>query len=346
MEEKSFRDSIKVYKPNDQQQARLYDRFITQQESQFELYINYINEILCTLKHYRIVSDFTEFNARIKSLQSAIENDGEKTLDDVFGIEIDFGTPREKAFVSEIIKGTLNIRRERIHNNDNGYVASHAVGYPTNKRGLVETFEELLDRKINPEEEYLKYYNSLPQKKQERIDDKRKSVIIKHFRETKKSFESYAKAIKLRLNEKYMEQLKEKLMSIECRYISMKNTQAYDNVTIGIMGRGEFHTKNDPNIPAIEFQSKTVQVNVDANIGTARHDTIYKESDSGITQEEYDRLNGKIPLSKIPTMYSSDLKVDEKGRPIPPRLLSSDETLRKLNPDLITNTDEIERGEM
>lgn len=344
MEEKSFRESIKVDEPNDQQKAKLYEKFKSQQESQFELYMNYINEILCLLKHYRIVSDFTKFSARIKSLESALENDGEKTLDDVFGIEVDFGTPGEKAFVSEIIKSTLNIRRERIHNKNNGYVASHTVGYPSNRREMIETFEELLDRKINPEEEYSRYYNSLPLKKQEKIDDKRKSSILKHFKETKKHFESYAKAIKSRMNKRHMEQLKHSLDSLQARYITMKNTEAYESKPMAMI-ETKFSTKDDPNIPMIEFQSKTIQVSVEANIGTARHDGIYKKNNSRKVQEEYDRSNGRIALSKIPTMYSSDLKVDETGRPVPPKLLSSDETLRSLYPDLITNTNDMEKGE-
>lgn len=345
MEEKSFRDSIKVYTPNDQQQARLYDRFINQQESQFELYINYINEVLCTLKHYRIVSDFTQFNARIKSLKSALDNDDQKALDDVFGIEVDFGTPGEKAFVSEIIKSTLNIKREKIHNKDNGYVASHCVGYPTDGRNIRKGFEELLKTSINPEEEYQKYFDSLPPRKQEKIEDKKKKEILKHFKEKKSNLKSYAKAIKSRINKKHMEQLKNKLEKIEDEYITKKNDKTYENIPLG-MANEEFQVQDDPNIPMIEFQAKTIQVGIIANIGDARHDKNYKPSNSRITQEEYDRSNGKIELSKIPTMYNSTLKVDQLGKPIPPRILSSDETLRKLNPDLITNTDEVERGEI
>lgn len=321
MNNESFRNKLKVDEPNDQQKVKLYEKFKSQQEAQFELYMNYINEVLCVLKHYRIVSDFTSFTARIKSTESALENDGIKTLDDVFGIEVDFATPGERAFVSEMIKETLNIKKERIHDKDNGYQAYHASGYPVEEIGLVENFEELLDKNVDPEKEMTNYYEALPKKRQEKAESRQDNILY-YFNKFKEEFELYARAIRNRMNEEHFTQLKEDLASVEKEYIEKQKNEA----------NGE---KNNPNIPIIEFQSKTIQAAIEANIGTASHG-IYKGTDSKKMQEEYDIINGKIPLSKVPTMYSSNLSVDENGKVIPPRVLSSDETLRRLYQDLIT----------
>ena len=76
-ENQKFRNQY-IYRLNDRQKEKIYEKFIEEQEEQFELYINYINEVLIILKDYRIVSKYTKMNARIKSTDSATDNDGEK----------------------------------------------------------------------------------------------------------------------------------------------------------------------------------------------------------------------------------------------------------------------------
>lgn len=119
-----------VYVPNDVESRDLYTTFVKEQTDFFEDYINYLNKLLCILKDYRIVSDFTQFTARIKSVASALRNDGKKALNDIFGIEVDFATPEEQEFVQEIVKVTLNKTREVNHDKKNGYKAYHYSGYP------------------------------------------------------------------------------------------------------------------------------------------------------------------------------------------------------------------------
>lgn len=318
MDKNSFLDNIKYFEPNDQQKAKLYETYKNQQEGQFELYINYINEVLCILKDYRIVSDFTKFNARIKAPESAIANDDEeKALDDVFGMEVDFATPGEKFFVSELIKGTLNTIQEKIHKKDNGYEAYHLMGHPVSKKVIVNTFENLLNRKIDPKEEFDIFYEGLSEKNRQ-LTDSEKEKKMKYFEEFKDSFEPYSSSIKTRMSDKYMRQLKNDLQIAEEVYLQKQE-----------------ETGSNENIPFIEFQSKTIQVAIEANIGEARHDG-YKGLTSEEMQKVYDALNGKIPLSQVPTMYTSDLKRDENGKIIPMRIRSSHKTLKTLYPGLIT----------
>lgn len=318
MDKNTFLNQIKYYEPNDQQKAELYESFRNEQKGQFLLYINYINEMLCILKDYRIVSDFTKFNARIKAPESAINNDnGDKALDDVFGMEVDFATPGEKFFVSELIKGTLNTVQEKIHKKDNGYEAYHVMGYPVSKNVIVQTFENLLNRKIDPKEEFDRFYEGLSEKNRQ-ITDAEKEKKMKYFDEFKDSFEPYSSYIKTRMNERYFSQLKEDLQIAEEVYLQKQKEAGINE-----------------NIPFIEFQSKTIQVAIEANIGEARHDK-YKGLTSEEMQEVYDNSNGKIPLSQVPTMYTSDLKRDDDGEIIPMKMRSSTKTLETLYSGLIT----------
>lgn len=317
MDEKVFRKQYKVddFYINDQQKVRLYEQYKSQQEEQFELYINYINEILIILKDYRIVSDFTKMNARIKATESALLTDGLKALDDVFGIEVDFATPGEKAFVSEIIKGTLKIVKERIHNKGNGYEAYHCSGYPVNKSTILSIFNRSLDKEIDIEEEYQNYYKTLSPLNKEKANEEKN---MEYFKELKENFEFYSNLISSRMDERYLEALKKELQETEEIYLIKQKEISISE-----------------NIPIIEFQSKTIQVAIEANIGAARHDG-YKGISSGEMQKKYDALEGKVPLSQVPTMYSSDLKRDKEGRVVPMQLRSSQKTLEVQFPGLIT----------
>ena len=330
--QKKYECNLKpLYEPNDKQKEKLYEKFVSEQEEQFKLYINYINEILIILKDYRIVSDFTKMNARIKSTEGAILNDGVKALDDVFGIEVDFATQGEKDFVTEIIKGTMSISKEKIHKKDNGYEARHLSGYTVNKNSIVDVFKYLTNKEINPEEEYKKYYESLSEKNREKTR-KEENKYRSFFVEYKSNFELYAKSIRERMGKKYLEELMEDLQQAEDIFLEKQ--------------RDLSSKSSSENRPLIEFQSKTIQVAINANLGEAKHEG-YKGITSVEMQKEYDRLNGKVHLSQVPTMYTSDLKRDDDGNVVPMKLRSSQTTLERLYPGLITGRrrkGKIERG--
>lgn len=301
-------------------------KFIDSQKEHFESYINFVNAELCILKDYRIVSDYTKLLARIKSIESSIKNDDTKALNDVFGMEIDSGTPGESAFITKLFKDTLEETREIIHNNDSGYIAHHYSGYP--KAGnIVEGFEEILNHKqYDSKEMYESYIKKLPAKALEKLQEDEKKII---------KLKEYCKKFCDNLNnylEKNIKQIKkERLINLKVKLGKVE--QEYHKAEK--LRRGEYVNEEQP---IIEVQLKTIQIAINANIGTANHGA-YKGEKIEEIQEEYDR-NGGLPFSKLPEkMYVSELKKNIKGVPIPPRILSSKETAAQLYPSLIVEED-------
>lgn len=314
-----FKERIKydVYNANDTEKEMLYRSFVDSQKSHFESYIKFINAELCTLKHFRIVSDFTRFLARIKSEESSIHNDNRdnKALNDVFGLEIDTATTGEYAFLVELFKETLKQTKEKPHNKNNKYVAHHYSGHP--KIGDVSVrIEEIFDSKYDSDEEYEKYMNGVPNVEKERLTDDDKKRIKVYYKNYCDSLNDYISITKKNVKGKKLEALKRELKTIQQWYYDVEkieDTKEYQ--------------------PIIEGQFKTIQTAIEANLGAANHGDYKRESIAKI-QQEYDR-DGRFPLSRLPIMYMSSLETDKNGRAIPPRLLSSEETAKVMYPSLI-----------
>lgn len=300
-------------------------KFIDSQKNHFESYINFVNIELCILKDYRIVSDRTELSARIKSIESSIKNDDNKALNDVFGMEIDSATPGESAFIAMLFKDTLEETREVIHNKESGYVAYHYSGYP--KAGnIAERFEDILNHEAyDPKEMYESYIKKLPLKTLEEFNkDEEKIKRLKEFCEKFcNNLNHYIEKKIKRIKKERLINLKLKLEKVEQEYHKAEKLKA--------------NTYVDVEQPIIEAQLKTIQVAIDADLGEASHE-FYKGEEIERIQEEYDR-NGGLPFSKLPIMYESELKRDKNGVPIPPRILSSEETAAKVYKSLIVVKD-------
>lgn len=88
-------------------------------------------------------------------------------------------------------------------------------------------------------------------------------------------------------------------------------------------------------IPMVEWQFKTIQVAIDANLGGASHQTYKNETTESVQKKYTDMINmfGTIPLSQVPTMWIS--KLDGQN----PRQLSTMETIKKLYPFFINPND-------
>ncbi len=318
----SFRERIKydVYEVNDTEKEMLYRSFVDSQKTHFESYIKFLNAELCTLKHFRIVSSFTRFLARIKSEESSINNDNrdEKALNDVFGLEVDTATTGEYAFLVELFRETLEQTKEKPHNKKNKYVAHHYSGYP--KFGdLAAKIEEIFNSKYNYEEEYEKFMEGLSNREKEKLTDEDKKRNKDYYVKYCNSLNEYISTMKKTVKGKKLETLKRDLKTIQEDYYNLekiKDTKDYQ--------------------PIIEGQFKTIQTAIEANLGSANHGAYKKESIAKI-QQEYDR-NGRFPLSRLPIMYMSSLETDKNGRVIPPRLLSSEETAEIMYPSIILNS--------
>lgn len=309
------------YRLNDRNKERIYYKFVNEQTEQFELFINYINEILVILKDYRIVSRYTKMNARIKAAKSAINNDEKKSLDDVFGIEVVFATSGERDFVEELIKSTMTICRKKIHCKDNGYEAFHFSGFPSGKNSVVSAFEELINKTIDPEEEYKNYYEGLSANNRKKVNEEEEKYR-NFFINFKDNLELYSSNIKDRIDVERMQDLKEELQEAEDLYLKRQRKLSSE-------------PSSSENIPIIEFQGKTIEVEIEASFGRANH-AEYKGKTNGEVQKEYDNKNGEVALSDVPTMYTSDLKRDVNGNVIEMRIRSVTKTLEVLYEGLIT----------
>lgn len=125
-------EQYKVEKSNNEeiakrlQKEKMYLNFVKEQEQGFIRFINYVYEIIETLKAKAIISPFIEIRARIKDTDSAIKNNSNnKILDDVFGIEIICACEEEIHKIKSELEKTLKSTRKKFHDKSNGYKAWH-----------------------------------------------------------------------------------------------------------------------------------------------------------------------------------------------------------------------------
>ena len=320
----------KVKEPNDTERADIYQKYVNMQKDHFLAFINYVNNILAVLKYSgSIVSGYTRFSARIKSTESALNNDKKegKALNDVFGLEIDFATEEEKAFVLELLRDSLTETKSKVHNKDNGYVASHVSGYPTRGADIIQAFERITSTVYTAEGMYNSEVSKFSPEDKAKLEDP----------ETDRGIREYFEMLSSALNEiisninaispKHLKIIKTNLKIAEQEYKKQEKLKSTKGDQEKSPDLGAF--------PIIECKFLTIDKAINANLGAANHGD-YKGEDLAIVQKEYDREGG-IPLSRIPTMYYSTVELDRNGVPVEPKLLSSDETLKVLYPSLIIN---------
>ena len=131
MDDREFRERIKVSVPTEREKATAYNKFIIDQQNPFILFINYINKYMNGLREMGIISNFLEIRARIKTSKSAFQNDQKKTLDDIFGMEFVCATEREAKVARAHMEQLVTTIRSKKHNKKNGYKAEHCVCTPT-----------------------------------------------------------------------------------------------------------------------------------------------------------------------------------------------------------------------
>lgn len=312
-----------LVEPNDTERADIYQTYVDKQKDHFLAFINYVNNILAVLKYSgSIVSGYTRFSARIKSTESALKNDKKegKALNDVFGLEIDFATEAEKAFVLELLRDNLIETKSKVHNKSNGYVASHVSGFPSKSADIIKTFERIISTSYTAEG----MYNSEISKFS--LEDKEKLNDIETDRGIKEYFEMLSSALNSIINRinalspKHLKVIKTNLKIAEQKYKKQENLKPTTTLDL---------------FPIIECKFLTIDKAINANLDAANHGD-YKGENLATIQKQYDKEGG-LPLSRIPTMYYSTIELDRNGVPVEPKLLSSAETLKVLYPSLILN---------
>lgn len=124
-----FKESIKVdlktIQLTQEEAKETYEIYVREQEEQFILFVNYLNQYINGLKAQGIISPFLKFYARIKATNSALKNYEKKALDDIFGIEFICATAEEIEILQQALEPILKIHKIKMHDKENGYKATH-----------------------------------------------------------------------------------------------------------------------------------------------------------------------------------------------------------------------------
>ena len=302
-----------------------YKNYVYEQKDGFLNCLEYINEQLCILKRYGIISEHTVLTARIKSLESAMKNDSKKALDDVFGLEIITGTEAEAAFVVTFLREILETSKETIHNKDNNYRAHHFLGYPEYPLSVLSFNWIVLKEKENFES-WMMFDDYIDQLSKKALENTNKEKIMEYCDSFCDSLNKYKKTIYNNLKGKRMSDLKNELKDAEDRFCH------------------KYYLSDEEKTPIVEFQIKTIDTAMQALYGTAKHSE-YKGDSPRQAQKIYDN-NLHYPKEKLPIMYESKLKYDENDKPIPPRLLEEEEILKKLYPTIILKTNKEKKAQL
>lgn len=125
-------DNYQVTPLSEREARRTYEKFVLDQEDQFILFINYLNQYINHLRDLGKITPHLAFYARVKATNSAYQNHtNKKTLDDVFGIEILATSEAEYKTLMEEIESSsesarlLRVHQKKNHDKENGYKAEH-----------------------------------------------------------------------------------------------------------------------------------------------------------------------------------------------------------------------------
>lgn len=129
----NFKDDLKVTpKQEDDDKARkidAYREFLSEAIPGYIAFMEAINHSITELEAEGIIGN-TKLKSRVKSVNSALHNTDEKTLDDIFGFEIITENERDKEILMLIIHNLFveKYARHKNHNKSNGYFAHHCTG--------------------------------------------------------------------------------------------------------------------------------------------------------------------------------------------------------------------------
>lgn len=125
-------DKYKLEPLSEREARRNYEKFVIDQEDQFILFINYLNQYINELRDQGKITPHLAFYARVKAASSAYKNHSEKkALDDTFGLEILATSEAEYKTLMEAIESTeqskqlLKVVFKKNHDKENGYKAEH-----------------------------------------------------------------------------------------------------------------------------------------------------------------------------------------------------------------------------
>lgn len=264
----NFREAIRVVSTQEEEkmerEIEAYKDFINEALPGYIKFIEVMNKIITDLEAKGIIGK-TKIRARLKAINSSINNTEEKILDDIFGIEIITQNERDKEILMIIIHNLFvkEYIRQKNHNKSNGYFAHHCIGSVKRKSDLTEDLnlqEHILDAQTN---ELKEEYRDMSTKEQKKF--KRSDIFTKKLR--------YPTLVNEILHKG---QIDERLQE------GIKNALDFANQCLNI----------DPElrkrIPVIEAQFKTTEVEEEIKSGRAQH-VKYKKVNEDSIKEQYNQ---------------------------------------------------------
>lgn len=267
--DENFKENLK-FTPNQQEDMEMmkieaYKEFVYEAMPGYIAFLEAINHTITELELEGIIGK-AKLKSRVKAINSALQNTEEKTLDDIFGFEIVLENERDKEVLMLIMHNLFVEKyvRQKNHNKSNGYFAHHCTGAVKNELNGNET--ERLEQHILESETYeLKpEYRDMPKKEQK----------------------------KFKKDEIYCEKPRYPILRNEILEQGMINYKLQENFdwALGFIDQylSEMSTLRK-NMPVMEMQFKTIDVEREAKCGRAQHVKYKKVNEEQITQLYLDR---------------------------------------------------------
>lgn len=262
----SFKENLKVI-PTKQEEYKAekveaYKNFVFEALPGYIAFMKALNYTITELEANGIIGK-TKLRARLKAINSALKNTGDKTLDDLFGFEIVTESERDKEILMLIIHNLFVEKyvKQKNHNKSNGYFAHHCTGAIKNKLEGTEVTgleKHILDAETN---ELKPEYRDMP--KEEQIHFKKSEIFkrIPRYPTLKQEILEYGT-----IDRKLQANFEWALRFID-QYLSEDSSLKR-------------------NMPICEIQFKTKDVEQEAKYGRAQHDK-YKKVNKEEIQRKY-----------------------------------------------------------
>ncbi len=251
-DKKRFDDETKKMQPTIGELADGYRRFIVDLGEGFlELVENY-NVCLEIAKQNELIGD-VKLKARIKDFSSSRINSGKKILDDIFGMEIVAPTETDKEILALFSHLEFEISKDKKYNKPSGYIAYHCMGDFLPKSHDID-LKEWIVRTVN-------------------------TAQTKEYKRSKEipNYSSKKNMVPIFPNLQHFIQDPERLTELVKTFEEMKE---YMDTT-----------KTKLQLPIIETQFKTIEVEENALRGTASHSK-YKPVDESMIENKF--KNGQL----------------------------------------------------
>lgn len=339
---KGLRYEIDENKKQLSEELDAYRMHVSENMPGYILFMEALNELVTGLEAKKIIGK-TQIKSRVKAAKSAVRNSREKELDDIFGFNIITQSERDKEILMLIIHN-LFVRKyiqEKTYDKSNGYKAHHCIGAVKAKitgKEIEELEDHILQSKTyRPKEEY----RDSSSKKQREIGKKRVLEQVYRYPTLRAEIAQNGE-----LNENLQNAFADALLFLDAYLLP--------------------NTETRTNMPVMEVQFKTSEVEKDATCGRAKHMNYKKINPEQISKDYMSRKlvrgidfpfrffrnmdNGRMELESAKEtligmwpFLEETIKEYEKTSTAP--LASYDMYMTKIFPDLQPYVEEISKRE-